>query len=415
MPNLLGFACGPDLTGYFSLPSISESDAHILTRFVELFGKSGETDLIDRLLKAAEAKQLGHSETVIRFWAPHLVGGKLGPLEPLLADPSIEEIMVNGIDQPVFVYSRQHGMLPTPLSFTDPSFFLEISNRILSGLGRRVDASHPRANGMLESGDRVAVIIPPYSRDYLMDIRRFTAEPLTILDLVSSAMLDSRTAAFLWLVMEAGNLNVGVVGNTGSGKTTLLNTLTRFIPEHERLVLVEEVPEIVPLHSQVVHLVSADSLGITLRDAIIDSLRLRPGRVIVGEVRSDEEVQALRESCLAGQALGTYFTYHGQSAGLARRRLEAQGFAPHDLDAIDLLVVCRRLEQKGRAIRRVVELSYHGTSLSAPPKSWPEIPELTRVFGDWQTLLERRARLLASGKLSGKDSLIFKEIQKAMA
>ena len=344
----------------YHLPEIGPGEEKVLVRFIQLYEKKG--NVLDRLVKQAREK-LEFDETSVRFWAPFVVGGRLGPLEPLLSDPEVEEIMVNGIGKPVFIYHRKKGMVCTGLVINEPAYFLEIANRILSPLGRRVDESHPRASGVLSSGDRVSVLIPPYSRDFVMDIRRFSVEPLTILDLIRGGMLSYEDAALLWLVFERGDVNVGIVGNTGSGKTTLLNALTRFIPKSSRILLVEEVPEIKPLQDQVVSLISVDPLGLTMRDAIIDSLRLRPDRTIIGEVRSDEEVRALHESCLAGQALGTYFTYHAESADEARRRLVAQGFPEHDLSSIDLLVVVRRSDAGGKAERKVVDMRWNSSSI----------------------------------------------------
>ncbi|MBR9681353.1 MAG: CpaF family protein [Candidatus Altiarchaeota archaeon] len=407
---MLGFKSRP--CSDFPLPQISQADERILTRFVELFGKYGDTKLLNNLIQAAYDKKLDFSETSVRFWAPLLVKGRLGPLEPLISHSQLEEIMVNDLEKPIFIYHRKEGMLKTGLSISSPAYFLELSNRMLSNLGRRVDYAHPKANGMLKSGDRVTVIIPPYSRTHVLDIRRFSVSPLTILDLVNFGMLTFKTAAFLWLVMEAGNINLGIAGNTGSGKTTLLNALTRFLPFKERVVLVEEVPEVKPLQEQVVHMVSVDFLNITLRDAIIDSLRLRPGRVIVGEVRSDEEVMAARDSCLAGQALGTYFTYHAQSFVHAEKRLKSQGFGEYDLEAIDLWVLCKRFEKKGKSHRKVVDVIFQGRPLFFGNKS-PRIPELTRVFGNWKKEQSKREKILRD--LTGKDEHLFKTFQEVMS
>ncbi len=348
--SVLGFTCRG--RAELNFPPISEGDARVLERFIELYGKKG--NVLDRLLSAARRK-LEFSEESVRFWAPLLVDGRLGPIEALL-QLDLEEIMVNGLEEPIFVYDRRKGMLRTNLSITSEGYFMELANRMLSSLGRRVNRTNPRESGVLDSGDRVSVVVPPYSRGHALSIRKYSSEPFTIVELAERGMLSYTEAAALWKLIEEG-ANVGIVGNTGSGKTTLLNALLRFVPRRERVVLVEEIPEIRPLQEQVLSLVSSSELGISMRDAIFDSLRLRPDRVVIGEVRTDGEVAALRESCLAGHALGTYFTYHAESAELARRRLTSQGFPEYDLRAITAIVVCRRTQRGGKLERRVVEVT----------------------------------------------------------
>ncbi len=347
---MIGFSCsGPAEIEY---PEIGPGEERVLSRFMELYGSRG--DMLEQLIATARRK-FRFSEDSVRFWAPRIVEGRLGPLDPLLSE-DLEEVMVNGLGKRIFVYDRSKGMLETNLSITSKEYFLELANRMLSPLGRRINSSNPREAGILGNGDRITVVVPPYSREFVMDIRRYSAEPFTIPELVRKGMLSFEAAAFLWMVMEVGNINLGVIGNTGSGKTTLLNALTRFIPRRSRIVLVEDIPEIKPLQEQSVSLLSNRNLGLSMRDAILDSLRLRPDRVIIGEVRRDDEVEALRESCLAGHAMGTYFTYHAESAGWAYRRLVNQGFPEFDLPIIALFVVCRRFERGGKIMREVTEI-----------------------------------------------------------
>jgi len=300
-------------------------------------------------------------------------GEGLGPLSLLLGDDGLEEVMVNGINSPIYVYHRRHGMLKTNLAFSNESYFVEKANQILAEIGRRIDETHPRANGVLKNGDRVAIVIPPYSRSHSLDIRKFSAKPLTVIDLAYGGMLSLEGAAFLWLVMEAGG-NVGIVGNTGAGKTTLLNALFRFVPYNQRVICVEETPEIQVPQEQCVRMISVDNLNLGLEDAIMDTLRLRPDRVIIGEVRRRNEAEALRESILSGQSLGTYFTYHAESAAFALQRLNEQGINGRDLCAIDLLVVCKRYNVKGkqnakRVVTEIVEVLKELDPVSGIPKT----------------------------------------------
>jgi type IV secretory pathway ATPase VirB11/archaellum biosynthesis ATPase len=393
-------------------PEVGPSEEKVLSRFLELYQSRG--DVLDRLIRDA-GKKFKFSEEAVRFWAPRLVEGRFGPLDPLLSE-DLEEIMVKGVGEPVFVYDRSEGTEETNLSVTSSEYFLELANRMLAPLGRRVNSSNPRETGVLDSGDRISVAVPPYSRDFVLSIRKYSVEPFTIPDLIGKGMLTCEAAAFLWMVMEVGNINLGVVGNTGSGKTTLLNALTRFIPKNNRLIMVEDIPEIKPLQKQTVGLLSNRSLGLSMRDAILDSLRLRPDRVIIGEVRRDSEVEALRESCLAGHAMGTYFTYHAESSKWAYRRLVHQGFPEYDLPSISLVVVCRRHEKSGKILREVTEISgktpvfrLKGASLKKVGKFSSEYLDL--AFNNLDVELKRRAAFLKGCGGLG-DVSFFEKIQE---
>ncbi|MBR9679650.1 MAG: CpaF family protein [Candidatus Altiarchaeota archaeon] len=415
MTNKLGFSVLDK--GELRFPIIGAGEKRILTRFVELFDKKGDQGVLESLITAAKDKKIEFSEPSVRFWAPLVIKGRFGPLEPLLSDPELEEIMVNGIDKPIFVYHKKKGMQATNLAISEPDYFLEISNRMLGRLGRRVDSVHPKASGMMENLDRVTVITPPYGRDFFLDIRRFSAEPLTVLDLIDNHTLTAEAAAFVWMVFEAGNTNIGIIGNTGAGKTTLLNALIRFVPKYERIVVTEEVPEISPLQDQVVNLISVDSLGISLRDSVIDSLRLRPDRMIIGEVRSDTEVSALHESCLSGQALGTYFTYHAENTDMAKRRLISQGFPEYDVSSIGLWINIKRFEKKGKTIRRItsifsdIELFRWAGQLRRVASL--EMPSFDFAFDGWKNELRKRTKYLKT-QTRKKDHEFFENIQKEM-
>ena len=406
---MIGFSCsGPAEREY---PALGNEEEKILLRFLELYQYRG--NVIDELIKAAK-KKLKFSEEAVRFWAPRLVEGRLGPLDPLLSE-ELEEIMVNGVEKPIFVYDRSKGMQETNLSISSDRYFLELANRMLSPLGRRVNNTNPRETGVLDSGDRISVAIPPYSRNFTMSIRRYATEPFTVPALIGKDMLTTEAAAFLWMVMEVGNINLGVVGNTGSGKTTLLNALTRFIPRGNRLVLVEDIPEIKPLQKQAVTLISNRSLGLSMRDAIIDSLRLRPDRVIIGEVRRDAEVEALRESCLAGHAMGTYFTYHAESSKWAYRRLAHQGFPEYDLPSISLMVACRRYEKDGKIYREVTEIGGRESLFTRKAGTLKKTGKLDSkylnlAFDDFQAELKKRKEFLEKCSELG-DAEFFAKIQ----
>ena len=177
----------------------------------------------------------------------------------------------------------------------------------------------------------------------------------------NSGSISSEAAAFLWLCAYA-DVSLIVAGNTGSGKTTFLNALFSFVPLEDRVVVTEETPEIVVPQKHAARIVANEDLGIPLRDLVKDTLRMRPDRVIIGEVRSADEVKALFDSLLAGQARGSYATFHANDAKEALTRLVALGASREDLNAINLIVVLRRFtlydsfNKKQREVRRCTEI-----------------------------------------------------------
>ena len=186
--------------------------------------------------------------------------------------------------------------------------------------------------------------------------------PLTIIELIENGTLSSEAAAFLWMAMFS-DVSLIIGGNTGSGKTTLLNALFSFVPETERTVITEETPEIRILQKHKIRMIANEELGIGMKDVAKDTLRMRPDRVIIGEVRTKEEFEALFDSLLAGQAKGTYATMHAQSANEAVNRMKSFGMGREDLEAIDLIAIVRRIpiydseNKRHYEIRRMTEIS----------------------------------------------------------
>ncbi len=343
------FRIGKILETYRARPEITQTGAE----------RRGVIDsLVDRYTSLAKGRIGPERARLYKEICFSASGDGLGPLDFLMEDPEIEEILANGPGEPVYVFHRKAGMCETNLSFLSGQYLVEKANQMLFPLNRRVDEGKPASHGILPNGDRVSVAVPPLSRRPCIDIRRFSEEPLTAADLALRGMLNWEMAAFLSLVMGRGGTNLGVVGNTGAGKTTLLNALLRFIPPHQRIVSVEEIPEIKIPHSHQVRLVEVEHLGLGMADCILETLRLRPDRVVVGEVRTPAEALALRDSCLSGQSFGTYFTYHSESPALAVGRLVSQGVSRRDCAAFGMLVSCRRFEDgNARTVRVVSEIS----------------------------------------------------------
>ncbi len=220
-----------------------------------------------------------------------------GPIENLLNDPKISEIMVNG---PYQIYVEQKGKLTlSDVKFRNDEHVMNVLDRIVSPLGRNVDEANPMVDARLPDGSRVNAIIPPLSLNGpVITIRKFSKKPITINDLIAFGSMNQKMAMFLQACVE-GKLNIIVSGGTGSGKTTLLNVLSSFIPEDERIVTIEDAAELQLRQAHVITLESrpANIEGkgqIAIRDLVKNSLRMRPDRIVVGEVRGGETLDMLQ-------------------------------------------------------------------------------------------------------------------------
>ena len=247
----------------------------------------------------------------------------LGPLEPLLKDPSISDILVNGYKR-VFV-ERAGKIETTGLSFKDDAHLMQIIDRIVSRVGRRVDESSPMVDARLPDGSRVNAIIPPLAIDGpCLSIRRFGRDPLT-----SRNMLENKTLTEPMLellsAMVKGRLNIVVSGGTGAGKTTLLNVLSGYIPNSERIVTIEDAAELQLKQEHVVRLETRppniEGKGaVRQRQLVINSLRMRPDRIVVGEVRGEEAFDMLNAMNTGHE--GSLTTVHANTPRDALARLE---------------------------------------------------------------------------------------------
>ena len=292
-----------------------------------------------------------------------------GPLELLLPDPEISEIMVNGAHQ---VFVELNGeLLETDVKFEDNDHLLRIIDRIVSPLGRRVDADNPTADARLPDGSRVNVIIQPVAVDGPhITIRKFLQTKITMDDLVSMGALTTYMAKFLEACVVT-RLNVLVTGNTSSGKTTVLNALSGFIPDHERIVTIEDAVELKLKQRHVVRLETklpnVDGSGaVSVRDLVRNALRMRPDRIVVGEVRGGEAMDML-QAMNTGHT-GSLTTLHANLPRDAVSRLETMAMmAGLDMPllairkqiaaAINLIVHLARLADGSRMMTHITELS----------------------------------------------------------
>src|SRR5678809_1047313 len=247
----------------------------------------------------------------------------LGPLEPLLKDPTISDILVNKHDT---IYIERRGKIErTNVTFKDDEHLMRVIERIVSSVGRRIDESSPMVDARLQDGSRVNAIIPPLAIDGpVVSIRRFGSEPLKMSSLIENKALTKDIADMLQMVVHS-RLNILISGGTGSGKTTLLNALSAFIPENERIVTIEDSAELQLQQPHVVRLETRppniEGRGeVTQRDLVRNSLRMRPDRIIVGEVRGAECLDMLQAMNTGHD--GSISTVHANSARDSLNRLE---------------------------------------------------------------------------------------------
>src|ERR687896_93922 len=295
----------------------------------ELFKRESAEDLSERVLHAV-TEQLALDRTPLpreerrriqREIADDVLG--YGPLEPLLRDDSVTEVMVNSHDR-IFV-EREGRLERTDSSFVDNAHLLRIIDKIVSQVGRRIDESSPMVDARLPDGSRVNAIIPPLSlKGPTLTIRKFSRDPYTMDDLINFGSLNPQAAQFLAACVK-GKLNVLISGGTGTGKTTMLNALSSFVPNDERIVTIEDAAELQLKQEHVITLESrpANLEGegeITIRNLLRNSMHMRPDRVIVGECRSGEALDMLQAMTTGHD--GSLSTGHANSPVDMLRRLE---------------------------------------------------------------------------------------------
>lgn len=289
----------------------------------------------------------------------------LGPLEPLLRDPTVADIMVNGYDM---VFVERHGRIePTEIRFRDNNHVLNVLDRIVSRIGRRIDESNPMVDARLEDGSRVNAIIPPLAIDGpMISIRRFSIDNLTVDNLIELGSLAPQAADIIKKIVLC-HLNILISGGTGSGKTTLLNILSGFIPSRERIVTIEDSAELQLQQPHVVRLETRppniEGKGeVTSTDLVRNTLRMRPDRIIVGEVRGGEAFDMLQAMNTGHD--GSLTTVHANSPRDALTRIESmvtmtgmklpvKAIRNQISSAINVVIQLERMED---GIRRVVSI-----------------------------------------------------------
>jgi pilus assembly protein CpaF len=321
----------------------------------------------------------------------------LGPLEPLLKDPSISDILVNRYDK---VYVERAGKLePTGLSFKDDQHLMQIIDRIVSRVGRRVDESSPMVDARLADGSRVNAIIPPLAIDGpCLSIRRFGRDPITARHMIENKTLTEPMLELL-SAMVKGRLNILISGGTGAGKTTLLNVLSGYIPNSERIVTIEDAAELQLKQEHVVRLETRppniEGKGaVRQRQLVINSLRMRPDRIVVGEVRGEETFDMLQAMNTGHE--GSLTTVHANSQRDALARLQNM-FSMANLNIPERAVK----QQIASAIHAVVQIA----RLADGSRKVITISEITGVEGEVISMQDifvfERQSIDESGKVRG--------------
>jgi pilus assembly protein CpaF len=321
-----------------------------------------------------------------------------GPIEPLLNDPSVSDILVNTFNQ---IYVERRGRLElTPITFNDNAHLLKVIEKIVSRIGRRIDESSPMVDARLPDGSRVNAIIPPLAIDGpILSIRRFSVKPLSMADLLGFKSLTQPIATLLGALAKA-KVNILISGGTGSGKTTLLNVISGFIPADERIVTIEDAAELQLQQPHVVRLETRPSNiegkgEIPQRALLKNSLRMRPDRIILGEVRGSEALDMLQAMNTGHE--GSLATIHANSPRDALSRLENMvGMANANLSA-------RAVRQQiASAITVVIQIM----RLSDGSRKLVSLQEVTGMEGEIISMQEifvfKRSGVNAEGQVTGQ-------------
>ena len=340
----------------------------------QLFTTQTDEDLSERVLRAV-TEQLALDRTPLTREERRQITKEItddilgyGPLEPFLHDDSVTEVMINGPDS---IYIERAGKLErTSATFLDDAHLMRIIDKIVSTVGRRVDESSPMVDARLPDGSRVNAIIPPLAlRGPTLTIRKFSRDPYTMDDLINFGSISPKAAQFLSACVH-GKLNILISGGTGTGKTTTLNAMSAFIPNAERIVTIEDAAE---LQLQQQHVITLEARPpniegegeVRIRELVRNSLRMRPDRIIVGEVRGPETLDMLQAMNTGHE--GSLTTIHANSPRDALSRLETLVMTagvelPHRAireqiaSAFDLLIQISRLVDGSRRLTHVSEV-----------------------------------------------------------
>lgn len=342
-----------------------------------------------------------------------------GQIDPLIHDDDLEEIMVIGINKPVFVYHRDYGMMKTNIVFKNDEELIDLIDLMARQINRRIDQESPILDGRLMDGSRINATIPPVSADGpSLTIRKFKKDPFTIIDLINYKTISVELAAFFWLCFDGlgvKSANAIISGGTSSGKTTTLNALTSLINPKERIITIEDTLELQIPHEHVIRMETRPSNTenrgeLTMNDLVKNSLRQRPDRIIVGEVRADEAITLFTALNTGHSGFGTLHSNDARET-ITRLTNEPMSVPEIMITAIDFIVMQNRIYRPdGVSYRRISEVAEvvgieEGTVQLNKIFEWnPETDKIENVSIASKTLSE-------IAKLSGQSlNDLYKEI-----
>jgi len=357
-----------------SLPKFSEKERELLNeireKLVEVAVSKGEDFRIDESTFMSEVKEflrmkgVRNVDKLAKQISQEMLG--YGELDPLIKDDDLEEIMVIGVNKPVFVYHRKMGMMITNVVFKDDDDIKAIIDLIARQVNRRIDQQTPILDARLPDGSRINATIPPVSPDgSTLTIRKFRKDPFTVVDLINFKTMSSHLAAFLWVCTDGLGVkpcNAIVAGGTGSGKTTTLNTISAFVPPTERIITIEDTLELQLPHTHVLRMETRppniEGKGELDMDTLVkNSLRQRPDRVIVGEVRGGEAITLFTALNTGHSGFGTL---HANTARETITRLinPPMNVPRIMIPALDFIIMQNRMYRpEGGSIRRITEVA----------------------------------------------------------
>ena len=289
-----------------------------------------------------------------------------GEIDSLIQDDDLEEIMIIGINKPIFVYHRKYGMMKTNIQYSDKKELIDLIDSIARQINRRIDQESPILDGRLIDGSRINATIPPISADGpSLTIRKFKRDPMTIIDLITSKTISQELAAFFWLCFDGlgvKSANAIISGGTSSGKTTTLNALSAFINPKERIITIEDTLELQIPHEHVIRMetrpANVENKGeLSMNDLVKNSLRQRPDRIIVGEVRADEAITLFTALNTGHSGFGTLHSNDARET-ITRLTNPPMSVPKIMIQAIDFIIMQNRIYTPlGISYRRISEVA----------------------------------------------------------
>ena len=357
-----------------SVPKFSDNEKQLLNeireKLVEVAVSKGdefkidESSFINEVKEFLRMKGIRNTDKLAAQISQEMLG--YGELDPLIKDDDLEEIMVIGTGRPVFIYHRKIGMMVTNIVFDHDNDIKALIDVIARQVNRRIDQQTPILDARLEDGSRVNATIPPVSADgSSLTIRKFRKDPLTVIDLINFKTMSSHLAAFMWVCVDGLGVkpcNAIIAGGTGSGKTTTLNTVTSFVPPRERIITIEDTLELQLPHTHVLRMETRppniEGSGELDMDTLVkNSLRQRPDRVIVGEVRGSEAITLFTALNTGHSGFGTL---HSNTARETITRLVNPPMSVPNImiPALDFIIMQNRMYRpEGGSIRRITEVA----------------------------------------------------------